>query len=688
MAYYINLSTGKIDIPAWEATGAFSIAFKARYTAAISSADLTSAQSASTENYFGQVFGFFAVRIADNYYPTTYAVAANELVEGTIVRDASDNVTVTLNGSVQPSFVAAGTYNLDTLGYNFGFVGNSDIYYVNLHNGTDIRTYTPDGVGVTDTTSAQNGVLSGGYTFTFYVATTSITINTTEAYIQRVGSNVVRVTSGTYEGAPTSIRRKVIYSDDNSIVTGYDWATFIASPSGGVFSGNITAPENTSGRSYKVVLDFSNDALITVTSAEYEAADKWLIWGQSLAEFMQTNGSDVSPLSGVFYANSTNGALSIPVAGNAQTTLLNALKASTNMPQIAINPATGGTALLQVNDGGNGYLYNPITPNSSRYVNTLTAINALGGDFAGAIFIQGEQDGQAGNSLETYADSLTAHFAQVRSDTRADLPIYVAVLGSIDSGATDENWNIVQQAQIAVSNTDVNSFYIAKNDLARVDLVHLTPASNTILGSRLANAIIANNFGGLIDWKPPFVTSFERVSTTQTRVNIAQGQGTDFTPIGVNAITGAELTEVGDTYAVIITDATKETPSSFILTHAASTITSGRYAYGINPNLTGVVLDNSALNLPLISSGIMALGVSLSSIFNPLLIGVTNGSYVTVLDKGDGTRLSRQARTITNNRFDPSITVAGEAPGLKIKGYFDDNLVDSVNGVYVEGVTE
>lgn len=73
-----------------------------------------------------------------------------------------------------------------------------------------------------------------------------------------------------------------------------------------------------------------------------------------------------------------------------------------------------------------------------------------------------------------------------------------------------------------------------------------------------------------------------------------------------------------------------------------------------------------------------------TSTLNLAITGIPDGSFMTVLDDGDGTRIQRQNETYTSEAA--SITV-GVIPGTTVKGYVDDATNPSSNAAYIEGIT-
>jgi hypothetical protein len=540
-----------------------------------------------------------------------------------------------------PSFNQAATYNIEAV-----LNGTSiDIRLDGISRITHTSSFNQTAVYNGFRTSSTNHRMDNFSTPT-RDSVNGIIPDPVDEFIQRESGNITLSVSGTYTGTPTSIRRKVVYTDDGTTVAGFDWATYIASPSSGAFIGaNIVLPQST--RQYRVDLDFSNDATVTASTNGFMTADKWLLYGQSLAARFTDDGTDVVANALSKYADPVTGAYSTPTTGNGGTTYLNNLVTETGFAQVLVNTGIGAMTLLEVNKvSENNFLWDPLNPDTVRYLEVKAAYAAIGSKIAGAIYLQGESDAIGGLSLGDYGSSLTAHFAQLRADTRAGLPILIGVLGRTNFAMTDAEWNTVQQSHIDVANADANIYPTQKYDLPLLDGIHLTFAANIPLANRLSNSATNNILGGSADWQSPVVANIQAVSNTTTRINLTQGQGTDFTP--TTGITGIELTEAGDAYAVSGITAARETATSILVTHNAAIVTVCRLYYGKEPVITGILLDNSTLNLPIVPT---TLNVTAADVTAPI-ITVSGNATTTIPFNGT-------APTFTSSTDDGSAVVVG-----------------------------
>jgi len=78
------------------------------------------------------------------------------------------------------------------------------------------------------------------------------------------------------------------------------------------------------------------------------------------------------------------------------------------------------------------------------------------------------------------------------------------------------------------------------------------------------------------------------------------------------------------------------------------------------------------------------LPLGFASTLNLTVTGIPDGTFMTVLDEADGTRLQRQNETYSSETVSIVVDVA---VGETVKGYVDDNSNPSSNAAYIEGIT-
>jgi hypothetical protein len=150
--------------------------------------------------------------------------------------------------------------------------------------------------------------------------------------------------------------------------------------------------------------------------------------------------------------------------------------------------------------------------------------------------------------------------------------------------------------------TLTNTFYSHSNrDRVNTDGIHGDGASMVRSGKRFARSI--STYLGSTSGQPHWaIASCAVVDATTTTVDVTHGLGTDFTP--TSGISGFEVS--GDNGANWVTATGVRTSATRItLTHASVATNSNRklrYQYGLNPDVSALVLDNSTLTLPLDNS--------------------------------------------------------------------------------------
>lgn len=498
MAFYVDFNGGSATFPVWTATGDFAIAFRTVYD---SNNDLTAGRAATIDGWFGSVSGVWKTRIATTVYDTLFAVANGDEVVGTMVRvgTGSNNVTITLNGTPS-TFTTNDTFTLDKIGGNSSATYAStteDLYYLNLDNGTDVRTYESDGVGLPDTTSSQDATLTGSYTFVSYTPPAGDSITISEAsynnkVYQRTGVGINAVSFDvTYTGTPTSLRYRVLdVSDDTTEIVG--WTVFDASPIGGTSTLNYNATASLTG--YHVEVDFSNDALITdLQTVDWYVGDVILIAGQSLAEDMNTNGA-ITAVGGYFQWNGSAGV--IPTVGTGANEIAKGASQGESVACLIINTAVGGSPLtLEAGDGVNHWS----SISSTLFSDTITAIDTAtttANKIAYIYWHQGTRDSLQAVTQDEYlklnrTGGLTSLFKNIHDNFSdgdgAALNIYSSTLGRDTrvASTTDLQHQGIRNALMTMANAD--TLVTACNTFvsATTDGVHATDAAYIQMGKEI-----------------------------------------------------------------------------------------------------------------------------------------------------------------------------------------------------------
>ena len=292
--------------------------------------------------------------------------------------------------------------------------------------------------------------------------------------------------------------------------------------------------------------------------------------------------------------------------------LANALVAAYNIPVGIIPAAMGGSNLL-TSSGGYPHWLNRNAENiydrSTLYGNSLYRAHEAGG-IELIVMNQGENNVSTSTTQEDYLNGMKRLLASYRKDLKnSSLPLFYCQLGPAKPGswtaeAKDDVMDGIRAAQL-LANDPADGLILAaiEMDLARnSDNLHYMTDSQKIIGARVANAIrwYYDQTADKADYyMGPRITGaqFADARSTMIDVTIAHTGGTDFAP--TSGITGFVVRDGAET--IKVTDAARKDASTIRLTleKVVSTSAQLRYCKGLLPDVSGIVKDNSAMQLPL-----------------------------------------------------------------------------------------
>ncbi|MBL8173273.1 MAG: sialate O-acetylesterase [Bryobacterales bacterium] len=160
----------------------------------------------------------------------------------------------------------------------------------------------------------------------------------------------------------------------------------------------------------------------------------------------------------------------------------------TGVPIGIVPCAHGGTSMDQWNpalkeQGGD-----------SLYGATIRRINLLGGKVRGILWYQGESDAGA-KSAPVFQDKFEKLIEAFRADTgQPDLPFYYVQIGRFINNNNPNEWNSVQQSQLAAESKLKRAGMAPAVDLDLDDLIHVGTQDLKRLGRRLAKLACYENF--------------------------------------------------------------------------------------------------------------------------------------------------------------------------------------------------
>lgn len=475
--------------------------------------------------------------------------------------------------------------------------------------------------GTTDSTNAANDIVGtarpagtaydvGAWEF----ATIPIVFGSpADGQIVKQSSGVGTITvSGTYSGSPTHLRAKLIHDADGTVVTGFDWATVIATPSGGTFSFTLTNVPKAAAW-YKVVMDFSNDSTQTATSAKVGVGELIGFTGQSNANRMfatAAQGVTPSPYVRQFFVGAWNySAISSPIAvlGNDLVSIYGTVVG-------LIDTAVDGTTIDS---------WNP-TGGATNYTAALATFNSLGGKLTAMIWVQGEADwdGTTGSSyLTQLGQVLDGGFRTALGQSA--LPVLVVALGSNTAAGTFTTYDAVKTAQYTYAAGNAHNYIIERADVELdTDGTHHTTAGWTVLAGRYAQALNVAK-GGASQYRGPSYSNVLKVDAVTYDIAVVNHSGNDFNPTA--GITGITAIDPGAGNASIsVTGAVRNSSTRIRLTLASAPVSLPKISnlLGHAPNVTAPTVDNSTLVLPME--------------YNPGVVAIVPGTTVSLVLTTDG----------------------------------------------------
>ncbi|MGI6265357.1 MAG: sialate O-acetylesterase, partial [Acutalibacteraceae bacterium] len=380
----------------------------------------------------------------------------------------------------------------------------------------------------------------------------------------------------------------------------------------------------------------------------------------------------------------TVGASMAPALGNA-------LVERYDVP-VGILPAALNGASLMAED--NGWLKRTQSNPADRtnlYGNSLYRAQAAGGiEFI--VMNQGENNVSRGTNAVAYRQGLQTLRANYVADLGYEVPLIYCQLGPAKANSWDDSRDpyitAIRGAQAAADDGVTLIMGASEMDLDRNgDNLHYTTASQAVIGQRIAHAI-AYALGDETYYKGPEITSaaFANDDKTAIDVSIRHFGGSDITPAA--GITGFEV--FADGQSVPVSAAARKDAATVTLTLAqpANGVVSVRYLYGLLPDVSGLVKDNSAMALPLCPTN-GAIPVEGS---DPVEIEPVTLELEDIRLSGDGEK--RTAEGFSGGGFwfinDPgktaSFLLSVEAPGT-----YDITLTDKDNadrGIYAVSVDD
>lgn len=519
----------------------------------------------------------------------------------TSVTTGINKITVVFTAPADNGGAAIDLYTLTTspggIQATSSVAGSVDILGVNAGTSYTVTAVSHNTAGLTSAPSAPSDSVS------------PIGLLLTDLVDLRVFQNVSGSASvpitGSRSGSTSAVEARIVrHGTTTEVVT---W-TQIAASGSGAFSGSLSVPAD--GYWYNVQVRLATDHTVVASgSNRFGVGNLVLILGQSNGGILASR-----PGAGVLTPNALTsrygGAAGTGWATNTggMVNIANQIVAATGWPCAVLNYSVGGSGLDASLTGGTGNWTSATA--GQPYPEAKAGWQSVTSKVAVAIWAQGENDATSSISFATYAADLRTFIAKLRTDLgQAALPFIIAPLGKVDGypGTTDAMWQDVRDALITVaSDTDCYlgcaTHDIAHDSLAAGDYsIHVSDAGAPVFGTRLGlSALVAMGLAAAGTNRGPTIASVKRVTTTKLNVTITHHAGSDFSP--TTGITGFRVLDNGT--PVTVSNAARLSPTIVRLTLASALTgavgtTTVEHAYGMNPDVSAPLVDNSANTLPL-----------------------------------------------------------------------------------------
>lgn len=325
-------------------------------------------------------------------------------------------------------------------------------YVASAEGGTLVQLGDAGGYAVSDAifqTSTKVGIGGPGAAIGFdnfeagsLAAADSITIVSPLAVMQRATSGPTSVAfSGSYTGSPTSIEARIVSAATGLPLAGLDWATAVASPSGGSYSFSRSIP---AGRNYRCEVRFGNATSVAAqTGGRWGVGPRGIIFGQSHAAAMGDGA--LAALADVY--NFTDGTF-IQTTEGGTNSLANTLSELASVPVAIHRHGIGGQTLQSLMTGTNW----------SNFVANVDGAAATGG-FEVVWVFQGEAEaGGTRSEAERLAD---LEQLQTQMETVAGRAVIIIIIqigretsGTLNGTAEDDQWQLIRRSDHSKCTTD------------------------------------------------------------------------------------------------------------------------------------------------------------------------------------------------------------------------------------------
>lgn len=424
--------------------------------------------------------------------------------------------------------------------------------------------------------------------------------------------------SGTYSGGVlTGVEAQVLRASDNAVIV--NWTALSSAVIGsGNWSGTLLGvPQGaTAATQYYAKVRCANATAVTATGGtQWAVGYVVLLYGQSNGGkfFGQAQTPFVTPNAGSYFFDSTLTSVSWDTSalGNGVMTYVNGLISRLGCPVAAVNGCIPAVGIGYLADPAQGY---------GRLINGIPGINV--GILAGGVYdceewlwMQGEGNADTIGTRAYYEAQFTQLQTQLCTQfgrTTAQFPCMIWSLATVNDPAAyiNINWSRMSSIQYDYGYQrplpNVTFSHSMKDAVLNVgDPIHIDGLSCQAGANRFLRTWDYLHAGGSAPAHFE-ITGATTVDATHTTITVTlNGGATDISPS--SGITGFEVSgDNGATWAAP-SAAVRASATTVTLTHGSLSTTNTRlvrYQWGILPDVTAPLRDNSALALPVTYSQI------------------------------------------------------------------------------------
>lgn len=324
----------------------------------------------------------------------------------------------------------------------------------------------------------------------------AITEQAADRVFQRVGTSKTITFAGVYTGSVTNVEIQIIDAGSSAVLVA--WATLVASPSGGTFSGALSVPQYDGWMKWQVRFS-NNHAVIATSTNQFGVGALILLTGQSnVSNMWELKLTNTTPNANTrryrgngwktVNAASVSGEIAYPAAqgGEGIVQLVNSMHSLLGVNIGVLEYAVSGTHSSAWAQGGAQYVQTAGPGASAPFGITYADV---GGDCELQFHGQGEGDAAAGESPTLWLTNTQSMRNGIQTLTRTPLPVTLELIPWTFFSGTDQSWTDIRSQQLNfITNNSPYSFLASSNFDERLssDGLHIYASYQPRVAMRIA----------------------------------------------------------------------------------------------------------------------------------------------------------------------------------------------------------